>query len=197
VSFKQPHEGIVGTDRSGDDLLSLDMRAVAHRQALVAMAKHLMSATSVGHPAPVVERMSQRLRNPQVGDFVFEWMIGLSPRRDLDTRIKAHGYLVEKRKEWWTTDEEWERRKAEEGWADDEERPTDVAWYIQYGPEPADVCRWTNCDFIVVPIDPAEFTVPFGTRDGSAVTITRDDLLGSLADSGLVLRGLGGTGVDE
>lgn len=189
--MKQPHEDIIGIDRTGDDLLSLDMRAVAHRQALTAMARHLMDAVSVGNPAPVVRRMSERIRSPQVGDFVLEWMVGLSRRSDLDTRIKAHGYLVEKRQEWWTTDEEWEQRKAEEGWEDDEERSTDVAWYVQYGPDPVDVCRWTNCSFIMVPIDPAEFTHPIGTRDGNVVVVTRDDLLGSLADSGFHLK-LGG-----
>jgi len=199
--MKQPHEDVSGIDRSGDDLLSLDMRAVAHRTALAAMATHLHSAVSVGNPAPAVARMSERLRHPQIGDFVLEWMVGLTPRRDLDSRIKAMGYLIEKRREWWTTDEEWQRHLAEELACrreydpdaeldeDDLERSTEEAWYIQYGPDPGDICRWTNCSFIVVPIDPAEFSNSVGTRnsDGS-VTITRDALLADLADSGFQFR---------
>lgn len=205
MTYKQPHEGIVGVDRSDNDLLSLDTSAVVHRTALAAMAKHLHLAVGVGNPAPVVRRMSERIREPRVGDFVLEWMVGLSARYDLDMRIKAMGYLVEKRREWWTTDAEWEAGLAEELAArreyepgaeldsEDLERPTDEAWYIQYGPSAADICRWTNCSFIVVPIDPLEFAQPFGTRDESAIVIRRDDLLGALADSGFQLRAPGGS----
>jgi hypothetical protein len=179
--MKQPHEDIIGTDRGDDDLLSLDMRAVAHRDALIAVVQHLWTATMVGNPAPVVERMSARMRSPQPGDLVIEPAMS-RPRRDLDTRIKALGYLIEKRTEWWNTDEEWE---VEEGYGD--ERPTDEAWYVQYGPDPADVCRWVNCKFITVPIS-EEFAKPAGMRDGTGTTFTRDSVLGSLADSGFELK---------
>jgi hypothetical protein len=184
--MKQPREGITGTDRSGDDLLSLDLRAVAHRDALIAVVRHLRTAVGVGNPAPVVERMSARMRSPQPGDLVIEPTMS-GPRCDLDTRIKALGYLIEKRVEWWDTDEEWEQIKAQENLAGDEERQTDVAWYVQYGPSPEDVCRWVNCEFIAVPIG-EEFAKPAGVRDGTATVFTRDSLLGSLADSGFELK---------
>lgn len=184
--MKQPREDITGIDRSADDLLSLNMRAVAHRDALVAVAHHLRTATMVGNPAPVVERMATRMRSPQPGDLVVEPTMARS-RRDLDTRIKALGYLIERRTEWWETDEEWEQIKAEEGYEDDEERRTDVAWYVQYGPSPEDVCRWVNCEFMTVPIG-EEFAQPAGVPTGSGVVFTRDSLLGALADSGFQLN---------
>lgn len=154
--FKQPREDIVGTDRSDSDLLSLDMVAVAHREALIAMAWHLRDATMVGHPAPIAAQIYQRLKSPQPGDLVVEPGMAVYSK-DLDTRIKALGYLIEKREEWWLTDEDWEALKVEDGGLTDEDRQTDEAWYIQYGPDPADICRWVNCTFITVPIRWDEF----------------------------------------
>jgi hypothetical protein len=162
VTYKQPREGVVGVDRNGDDFLSLDMRAVAHRAGLVAVAKHLRSACMVGDPAPVVREMSDRMRHPRVGDLVFEPTMATSSA-DLDTRTKALGYLVEKRTEWWLTDEDWAAEKAEDDRLTDEDRQTDEAWYVQYGPDPGDICRWTNCDFGMIPIDPMEFYRPIGS----------------------------------
>jgi hypothetical protein len=188
TDYKQPHEDIAGTDRGGDDLLSLDMRAVAHRDALIAVARHLRSACMVGSPAPIVREMSDRMRNPRIGDLVFEPTMATSRRGDLETRIKALGYLIEKRVEWWQTDEEWAADKAADHLADDD-RSTDTAWYVQYGPDPADICRWVNCTFEMVPIDPMEFYKPIGSRGPLGVTVTRDDLLSSLADAGFDLRG--------
>jgi hypothetical protein len=158
TDWPEPHEGVVGVDRSGDWLLSLDERAVAHRDAILGLAYHVWSATSVGSPAPVVERMDERLRNPVPGDFV--WVIdgGLDSRkRDLDRRIKALGFLVVARREWWTTTAEWERMLADDERYADDERDTDMAWYVQYGPDPADVCRWTGCTVLVVPVDQRMF----------------------------------------
>lgn len=190
--MKQPHENVTGVARTGDDLISLDERAIAHRNALIVMAHHLRDATMVGNPAPAVERVGNRLRTPLVGDLVVEVTAFYRHRRDPDTALKGFGYLVERRREWWTTDEEWEREKAEDGGLDDSDRSTDEAWYIQYGPEPVDICRWTNCEFYVVPIDPDEFRRPVGTPSpNGGVTITRDDLLADLADSGFQLRGPG------
>lgn len=160
--MKQPHEDVRGTDRTGDDLLSLDERAIAHRDALIRMAKHLNQATMVGHPAPIVERIRKRITTPEPGDLVVE--VSALYRRELDDRIKALGYLVERRTEWATTHEAWNQEMLEEGvqarlngetempaWLAD--RPRDTAWYVQYGPDPVDICRWTNCDFLVLPVD--------------------------------------------
>lgn len=189
--WPQPHEGISGTDRTGTDLVSLAESASEHRDALVAMARHLQTATSVGNPAPVVERMAQRLRAPQPGDLVVESSSGMW-RTDQETRHKAFGFLIAKRTEWWETDEQWATAKTEDGSLTDDDRMTDEAWYVQYGPNAVDVCRWTNCSFMVIPITSETFSVPVGTRDGSAVVITRDSLLGSLADSGFTLNLPGG-----
>lgn len=184
--YKQPHEGITGADRGGDDLLSLDMSAVAHRDAIIAIARHLRSACLVGHPAPIVERMSQRMRNPRPGDLVFEPTMSASRR--VDTRIKALGYLIEKRIEWRRTDEEWAADKTEDGGLTDEDRMTDKVWYVQYGSNPVDVCRWTNCTFEMIPVDLDMFAEPVGTPTDGGVMLTRGDLLGSLADAGFELR---------
>src|SRR5215467_3292917 len=146
--YQQPREDVVGIDRTGDDLLSLDERAVAHWNALIAMAKHLRTACGVGNPAPIVADIGKRIHNPQVGDLVVECtrVIWGHRRTSDDDRLKGLGYLVEHRTEWAHTDDEWQRALTEDGYEADE-RPTDEAWYVQYGPDPGDVCRWTNCDF--------------------------------------------------
>jgi hypothetical protein len=146
---KQPHEDVKGGTDRADDLLSLDETALAHRDALIGMARHLHSATLVGNPAPIVKEMYERITHPRIGDLVME---GSTPyRKDVDTRIKGLGILVERRYEWWETDEEWEQVKAEDSSVSDEDRLTDEAWYVQYGPGPSDVCRWTNCSFVALP----------------------------------------------
>lgn len=184
-SMKQPHEGVRGQPRQSY-LLSLDERALEHRDALMAMASHLHDACLVGEPAPKVARMYERIREPQIGDLVIETTT--MNRRDQDARVKGFGVLLERREEWWESDEDWSAAKAEDGSLTDADRATDDAWYIQYGPEPADVCRWTNCSFITVPVDLDMFRLPIGQRNGSGVTITRNDLLGGLVDSGFTLR---------
>jgi len=197
TTFKQPYEDIVGIDRD-NWLLSLDMRAVAHRDALRVLAHHLHTACLVGNPAPNVQRMYERITRPQVGDLVVE-ISSFYRRRSLgddawlDHRTKALGILLEHRREWWQTDEEWQREITEDPDLADDGRVTDDAWYVQYGQAAADVCRWTNCDFIVVPMDSDEFRKPVGHHDGNGVTLTRSDLLGALADSGFALKDPGGS----
>jgi hypothetical protein len=194
----QPHEGITGVDRTGSYLLSLDDEAIAHRDALIAMADLLRSACMVGSPAPIVEHMSRRLSSPQVGDLVVEDSARMRTA-DTERRIKGFGYLVARRREWGSTDEQWDEYKRAEAEGPyphevgEHERMVEPdAWYIQYGPNPADVCRWENCGFTVLPIG-EDFHASAGTRnpDGS-VTLVRDDILGALADSGITLRGLEG-----
>lgn len=186
-SWPQPHEGIVGVDRSGDWLLSLDENATAHRDAILVVSHHLYRACLVGNPAPNVERMYGRITHPEPGDLVF--VQDGAPSRDVATRTKALGFLIAHRQEWWETDAEWAATKAKHE-VPDADRMTDHAWYVQYGPNPISVCRWTNCTLIVVPLDRGMFDQPAATRnpDGS-VTVTRDDLLSVLADDdGFQLR---------
>ena len=203
-TFPEPMEGITGTDRD-DDLLSLEDEAFPRRMIMAGMARCLREATMVGSPAPVVQRMSGRMRDPQPGDLVIETSTFYS--RDEDTRLKAMGILVAHRVEWWEKDAEWDAQVEEERAAYEEflrgpyshpgdepfdpsqcERSTDHAWYVQYGPGAGDICRWVNCEFMTIPFDSADYAVPVGTSNGNGVTFTRNDLLGALADSGFALR---------
>lgn len=201
-TWPQPREGITGTDRT-DDLLSLEEEAVPRRLAFNGLADCLYRACLVGNPAPVVARMWERIRDPQIGDLVLEQSSRY--RKDEDTQIKRLGILLAHRTEWWETDEEWaaqveqERIHFEEfkrgpyGQPGDtfepDERMTDHAWYVQYGPGAGDICRWVNCMFYLVPTERGVFEQPLpGTRDSSGVTVTRDDLVTALADSGFTLR---------
>lgn len=152
-AVKQPREDVTGTLRNDDDLLSLDDRAMPVREALIALARHLTTATMVGNPAPVVDRMGSRIRRPVVGDLVVEATTIMRRRRPGDDWYRGFGYLVEHRTEWMHTDEEWQQVRAE--W--DDERPSNEAWYVQYGPQHEDVCRWTNADFYLVPISQLAF----------------------------------------
>lgn len=150
AAFKQPHED-VPRPYGDDPLLSLDDAALPFRNALLVMNHHLQAALLVGNPAPIVERMFRRTYQPEPGDLVLE-STGFF-RRDPDSITKSFGRLVLHRKEWWTTDEDWEAIKSrdEDEGLTDADRSTDHAWYVQYGPD--HVCRWTNCKFTVVPAD--------------------------------------------
>lgn len=197
-TWPQPHEGICGTDRPGW-LLSLDEEAVPFRDAIIILARHLDTATLVGNPAPVVKRMSDRMRHPQTGDLVVTNMAQVT--RDPDTRLKGLGVLIQpERREWAETDAEWAAFCAEEIAlspepetlaliTSEENRGTDTAFYVQYGPAAIDVCRWTNEEATMVPVDVRSFHVDAAaSRDGTSATFTRDSLLGGLADSGFQLR---------
>lgn len=203
-TYPQPREGITGTNRD-DDLLSLEDAAVPRRLMMGGMAKCLRDAVLVGNPAPSVARMWARMKDPQPGDLVIE--TSTFYRSDEYDRIKAMGILITHRTEWWQTDEEWATWVEEERAAYEEflrgpysqpgdgpfdpstcERLTDHAWYVQYGPQAGDICRWVNCEFIMIPTDPAVFRVQVGTSDGNGVTFTRDDIVSGLADAGFVLR---------
>jgi hypothetical protein len=147
--YAQPREGVAGTERTEDDLLSLDDRAVARRLLMIDTARALHSAALVGNPAPKVAEMYARMSDPRPGDLVME-VTSLFRLRDVDTRIKGFGILVEHRKEWAETDAEWEAM-VEAGEVGEDDRFVDDAWYVQYGPAAEDVCRWTNCQFVAVP----------------------------------------------
>jgi hypothetical protein len=176
--WPQPHEGIIGADR--DD--------VPHREALIAMAYHLRTATLVGQPAPVVARMGERMRQPQPGDLVVTTEV-LHGRRDLEDRIHGFGIYLAGRTEWAETDENWAAMVAEDQFIDDGDRTTDTVFYIQYGPSAGDICRWYNSGVVVLPSGEETFSLDAAaSRDGDATTFTRDSLLAGLADSGFHLR---------
>lgn len=152
AGMKQPHED-VPRPYADDPLLSLDEAARPYRDALAAMAWNLDTATMVGNPAPIVERMGARIRGPQPGDLVVESSTRYR-NADEDHRTKAFGRLVLVRDEWWETHEEWQQLVEEDGGLDAViDRKTDRAWYVQYGPD--HICRWVNCDFVVLPVEMA------------------------------------------
>jgi hypothetical protein len=191
MGWPQPYEGITGTDLTAYDLLSLDERAIAHRDTLLAMALHLNTATLVGNPAPVVERMSERIRNPRPGDLACAAeAMHRGPRADVDYRTKGLGVLLARRREYCESHQDWADLCLREGWNPlTEERMTDDAYYLQYGPEPGDICRWTNSAPVGLLTQPWSWTVDAAAeRTETGAVFTRDSLLGALADSGLTLR---------
>lgn len=185
----QPREGITGTVRDEDDLLSLDEKAIPRRMMMANLAMCLHSATLVGNPAPVVARMYDRISHPQPGDLVVE--TSRFYRQTLD--VEAFGILLAHRDEWAQTDDEYAKDFAEnlngeqdDGWRGVEHN----VHYVQYGPQPDDICRWVNCSFITIPTDARFEQKCFGDphRKPGAVTFIRDDLVAGLADAGIELR---------
>src|SRR5580765_304666 len=181
--WPQPFEGIRGTEH-GSWLLSLDERAIAHREFLIEMAHHLSTATLVGNPAPVVRRINDRLRSPQPGDLVVTTEV-MHGRRDPDDRLKGFGIFLAGRKEWCETDAEWITACLANDWDPlTEERMTDTVFYIQYGPDPGDICRWHNSEAVVLPVDTVTFSADAAasreeTADGrTRAMFTRDSLIG-------------------
>lgn len=201
-SFPQPHEGISGTDRGHDDLLSLEEAAIPRRHLMAGMARCLRQAVLVGNQAPIVARMWERMQAPVSGDLVVE--VSSFGRRAC---TEGMGILLAHRHEWWQTDEEWAAELEKEREAHEEflrgphsrpgdgpfdparhERLTDHAWYVQYGPRPEDVCRWVNCQFLTVLSSPADYAAIAGTRTDGRVTLTRNDVRSALGDSGFTIR---------
>ena len=149
--YPEPRAGISGTDRTEDDLLGLDDKAIARRLMMIGTAKALHDATLVGNPAPKVAELYARMRSPRPGDLVME--VGVPFRKnDPDGQIKGFGILIERRTEWASTSEEWVAEVAEDEDLDEiRDRMTDDVWYIQYGSAAEDVCRWRDCEFIAIP----------------------------------------------
>lgn len=145
--YPKHFEGVTGTLRDEDDLLSLSDQALKRRRMMMDLAYVLYSATMVGDPAPKVADMYRRISNPVPGDLVLETS---SFRRG---EMKAFGILLAKRDEYWHTDEQWEEDLADGAYYASDTRPTEDIWYVQYGPNPDDICRWHNCSFIMVPTE--------------------------------------------
>jgi len=142
---RYPHAGVNGDVLSDDEFV-----AGGNKLEVGRLANLLWAMTLVGNPAPRVSEQHWRMRSPRDGDrvVVLDATYGMQPERI----AKAVGYLVGTRDEWTDSDEDWEASIADE--FDDQERMTERVWYVQYGPDPSDVCRWTNCN--VVSIESAE-----------------------------------------
>lgn len=156
--MKQPHEDIRGQDLTHlGDLLCLGDEAQAHRSLIVSTAHLVMHVCLALNPTPNQQQIDHRLRHPRVGDLVFEETSFWGSYRkghplEGNAWCKGFGFLIDERVEWAHTDEAWEQLEEEHGG----NRPTDHAWYVQFGPSPEDVCRWVNCSMIAIPVDPHE-----------------------------------------
>lgn len=160
--WPEPHEGIIGVARTEDDLLDLTVEALARRKIMCAMACALSQTMPFGDTPSGPAQIAKRLRSPQIGDLVVE-STALYDYPPGDRHHKGFGILLCVRTEWWDTQEVHDAHVAEERSYyekhDDLEeyvpdpRPTDTAWYIQYGSNPEAVCRWTNCSFTALPLN--------------------------------------------
>lgn len=145
-SYLQPHEGVRGEERPEDPVLTM---TPAQKRILAIAVKELWRASLVN--APSAQERFDRMTHPRPGDYVVVgdilsgWM-----HRDGDNFDKGVGIFLGDRDEWWTTDEQWARDKAEDGTLTDADRMVDHAWYVQYLPD-ASVCRWVNCDVLAIP----------------------------------------------
>lgn len=150
--MKQPHEDILGIDRSTDALVSLEEQVLAVRDALCFAGLRLYHAVCCNTKAPLLLELEERILHPRPGDYV---AIVDTPQK----RAHRSGYLIERRREWWHTDEEWvtvpegEDHAPREEWGADK-RPVDRAIYIQYGPEPIDYVRWVSAQVYGLLIQP-------------------------------------------
>lgn len=142
----QPREGIFGRDRT-DGLLSLDESAVPARALIMTLALNLHKAALMFNPPAYLKDLRTQMDNPRPGDLVLELSTAYSLMRGRFA-IEGLGFLIETRTEWWHLNEEWEECKDD--YAPDP-RPTDTVSYVQYGPNAADVVRWSNHTLIGVP----------------------------------------------
>lgn len=159
----QPHSGIQGKSLGEGHLLSLDDESVARRMEVLHRTWQRWRDILHGR-LPDRDALFNCMYDPQIGDLVVEITTG--SRRSGEDLVQASGILlVSGRKEWASSDEQWAQAVAEEKAAHEKagipfdadrfagERFTDTAHYIQYGPDPQDVCRWVNCKFIAIPED--------------------------------------------
>lgn len=157
--WPQPHEGVTGIKRTRDDLLALDEAAMQRRVVILQIATELWRAALNGAHTESGRELYERMANPRMGDLVVETVGMRTPLgRDSDGDARAvtcFGILLGQRTEWSCTDEKWREYQAEaeaEGYTlADADRITDEGTYVQYGPEPQDICRWANCSLIALP----------------------------------------------
>ncbi len=147
MTYPEHHDmtGLDVPDRAGDPLVTGDQAVV---DLLVRVAYNTHTRTGM-RSAPIGEALRDRINNPRPGDPVYV-PDSLARRQDDDGRRKGVGYLVVQRTEWFHTEQRWADGAADE-WAGDP-RPTDRVFYVQYGPDPGDICRWENARCYALPL---------------------------------------------
>jgi hypothetical protein len=167
--------------------------AATHWLRLVAvLGYNLYSATLVGNPAPFVERLSRRIRDPQPGDLVLE--VSTITRQLRADPFDACGLGILRRvadEPAFTKEEHDEEQAALAAAIPDEpyepepyDPPLERVQYIDRLDGSGEF-RWHNAEFIAIPTDLANRWL--GDPQPSGV-VTRDSLLGDLADKGFRLR---------
>lgn len=127
-------------------------------QAAVTIASAGLAAywnVAFGGRTPANDNYYQRATNPRPGDLVVERSsFAIRVARDQWPEI-CLGTLFETKSEWVL----YEMSKEDKvGLDPDELGHRDTATYIQLwvSPAPAELTRWTNCDFIAIPRTPTE-----------------------------------------
>jgi hypothetical protein len=148
AGWRAPWEGITGEPRPAlGDLLSLAEDAGARRAVMAGMAVCLYHATAGGTLLPACTRMAARIRGPRPGDLVAEVTTAGTP----GSSREGLGVLIACRPErpGPSPDGACSRLGAA--------LPGDDAWYVQFGPGPGDVARWTAARFIAALAGDREF----------------------------------------
>lgn len=155
----EPH-GITGIDRSDDPLMRLDEASLHMRARFITMMKVALLGT-LGGTTPGAQALFQRMNNPCPADLVVESTRALYQAEHdplAGPVIEGFGYLITARPEWATTRAEWEQLVAD-GVCSPDERLAEMFHFIQYGPAPEDVARWSNCLLVSAITDMREFGV--------------------------------------
>jgi hypothetical protein len=141
-----PMEGIEGTQRD-EPWMSLAEENMRTRNliAVLAWQLHIFDL----RPTETFTRRS----HPRPGDLVLESSSLHRMNYPNDDRVQYRlGYLLGHRLEWAETDEEYHQSVRDGSYNPElEDRISVEVVYVQYGPNPEDICRWENCSFIAVP----------------------------------------------
>lgn len=151
------HPRPLGTDRSDDPLIALDL------DIRIVDAIKLISytwATNIGtQDSPIGRAMIERINEPHVGDLVLvadTARLGPYGIKSEESRRMGWGYFLGQFREPIYTDARWaDVTDAEDGISLAQQyggvMPMERVFYIQYGPSPEDVCRWGNASLMGVP----------------------------------------------
>lgn len=141
--FLQPHEGVMGINRSGDPVLEYPgMSDLIGRLTVRLKSARLLAAQAV--PAEY-----QNMFDVKEGELVVVEDPFLFKNVEQSTLYQAVGYFIGRRSEWWNENETWEKNKTEDETLTEDDRMVEPdAVYIQYGPKPEMICRWVNCNVL-------------------------------------------------